>query len=138
MTCATCGGLGFCLVRDGYVDKQAPTPAREPGESDEHYAGRVVENDARRAALAKTVYPCRECRPQQFFKWAAGHFGIDHDRQGCPDCRDSRIPGPGTRRRRRGGHDEPPLPDAPPDLDEGPEPVAARGDDWSETRRDLA
>lgn len=135
MSCTACVD-GWVFVQDGYVDRLAPVPFREAEQSDEVYAALVAANEARRSALARTVYPCKDCRPTQFFRWAAGHFAGDHDRTACPDCRDGRVAGTGRRRRRA---QEPPLPEPPPDLDDGPEPVpAGRGDDWSETRRDLA
>lgn len=134
MTCETCGGGGWVLVQEGYVDRLAPVPDRAIDLTDDVYDALVAANAARRAALARTVYPCKECRPAQFFRWAAGHFAGDHDRTACDECRDGRVTS--GRRRRRGGHEQPPLPEPPPDLEDGPEPAAAG--DWSQTRRDLA
>lgn len=52
------------------------------------------------------VYPCRVCRPEDFARWAGGHFAADHDRAACVECRT----GPPKARKRRGAGREPTPP----------------------------
>lgn len=38
------------------------------------------------AGLLNTVYPCRLCQPDLFYRWARKHFAKEHDVATCPDC----------------------------------------------------
>lgn len=53
-------------------------------------------------AEQNTVYPCKVCQPQMFFRWMRGHLDSDHDRRNCSEC--GEIPGT-SRRRGRPRHD---------------------------------
>lgn len=39
-----------------------------------------------------TVYPCKVCRPREFFRWCEGHWSSDHDRAACPTCIEVVVP----------------------------------------------
>jgi hypothetical protein len=58
-------------------------------------------------------YPCRVCRPAQFFRWVGGHYNRDHDRASCPECR---TPGSTSSARKRERRPEPEH--VPPPSDE--------------------
>lgn len=78
------------------------------------------------AALLNTVYPCRNCRPDAFYRWANQHWSPDHDVAACQDCADAH----GGRRRARAhqaitsrptapSSSGPPVGEPPPDYDDG-------------------
>lgn len=134
-TCGRCGGNGQLRVLDGYVDRLAPWPEAPglgctPLEHDAHelLVARVAE---RRAAYADTWYPCKDCNPKAFFRWARGCYTDGHDRASCDLCIEA-----GTHRGRggssyrdRGPRDvpnEPPEPVHRRDLDGPDEPAPAR------------
>lgn len=49
-------------------------------------AQRVAVVGAQRAGVLNSVYPCKNCRPADFFRWAEGHYASDHDRGACGEC----------------------------------------------------
>lgn len=53
--CGRCDG-GWVAVAESYVER----------------VGKVQPE-----AAANTVYPCRECRPDAFLRWAEGHYRAD-------------------------------------------------------------
>lgn len=67
-------------------------------------AAALTAHRARLAALRNTAYPCRECAPLAFLRWANGHHDPGHDAASCPDCATPTY----SRRRRR---DAPALPE---------------------------
>jgi hypothetical protein len=113
----------------------------------EHIAADVVvEGDtpaaAVIAALRNSVYPCRICHPQRFFRWAEGHFRPDHDLASCPDCIAAHGGVKSAKRHAHGGrrtHEPPPLGDehAPPPEEEHEPPPTLDLPDLPE-RKDLA
>lgn len=118
MTCSECGGGGTLFVLQGYVDQQAPLPA-DTTTLDPVALARLL---ARRAALANTVYPCPECRPEMFAAWSKGEFAV------APLGTRATVPA-----KARGGRSrQEPLPIEPHDLH--PDDDLAN---WSMTRRDL-
>lgn len=134
MSCALCGGNRYVFVLDGYVDQQAPLPVHELGQSDEEFSALHAEAVAKRSALSNTVYPCRECAPAAFMRWAGGHLDPGHEAGACDECRRANAPrhGGGSRRRGRGAD---PLPEPPGDLlEHDHEPPSS---DWGHTRKDL-
>lgn len=40
----------------------------------------------RRAAFANSHYPCRECNPRRFYRWAKGCWEQGHDSASCDLC----------------------------------------------------
>lgn len=95
-TCGKCHGVGWVWVGRSYPLEQVPDPAADllaqiPAETHAELARQV---DLARKAAAASVYPCRACNSNLFFRWREGHLASDHDRGGCPECQ-------GTPRRRR-------------------------------------
>lgn len=91
--CARCEH-GWVEVTAAYVDRKAPWPAPLAAElmseegMQEAYAALVASVAQRRASLARSVYPCRECQPAAFYRWAQGHNDPNHDRMNCAECRE--------------------------------------------------
>lgn len=52
----------------------------------EHLAG---GDSVQLAALRNSVYPCKACKPAQFFRWVQGHYGPGHEPEACDACKDS-------------------------------------------------
>lgn len=79
---------------------------------DETLRAAVIEQvEIRRAALRGSVYPCADCQPAAFHRWAGGHLEPRHDRAGCPECSELDRPRkPGTRDLVRDGPSPVPLP----------------------------
>jgi hypothetical protein len=43
--------------------------------------------DAERlAAYRACVYPCKDCKPNLFYRWAGKHFDPEHDPSNCTEC----------------------------------------------------
>lgn len=38
------------------------------------------------ASLLNSFYPCRVCRPVQFYRWATKHYEPTHDVSSCAEC----------------------------------------------------
>lgn len=80
---------GWVRVKDPYARHMALTKLGEGAD----------ETHPRYAALFATFqnssYPCRVCRPVQFFRWAGGHYSATHDASNCVECAEAR----GGRRR---------------------------------------
>lgn len=73
---------GWVTVGSGYVEDHARLPDHVLVSGEDR--DRILR--ARRAALAESVYPCRRCRPTQFFRWANGCGTPGHDVEGCKQC----------------------------------------------------
>jgi hypothetical protein len=113
---------GWRRVTEAWVEKRHPMPVRRDGMDDATFAEAVRQVEMRRAGSRETVYPCKVCRPTEFYRWATGHMEPDHDRSQCDECRDA----PGGNRRRRAPthgrvHEPEPMPEPPPDLVHEPE-----------------
>lgn len=67
---------GWLWVGQKYAEHIAAGMALGPG----------VPTQAVVAGLLNTVYPCKECQPDLFYRWARKHFATDHDVSSCPDC----------------------------------------------------
>lgn len=85
---------GWVQVTPAYVERKAPWPApaaaelmSEPG-MQEAYDELVATVARKRASLAESYYPCRDCLPAAFYRWAQGHNDPNHDRANCPECRE--------------------------------------------------
>lgn len=91
MSCTNrrCDGHGWVNVLPSYADQRAPVPP--PAEeweklTDDERAEWQAIHDSAWEALAQSVYPCKECRPDAFYLWAQGHYASDHDRGECEIC----------------------------------------------------
>ncbi len=113
--CSKCHGGRWVPVLPSYATHMHPDPTMEQlavlteAEQDTLWA----ELGAKRAAAENSVYPCRQCAPALFFRWAGGHFGLHHNTAECEEC----IELLGKRAARR--HDRITTPTTPPrrDLD---------------------
>lgn len=76
---------GWVHVRPAYAEHQVPMPDTD-GLDAETVAAVEREVARMRAAAADSYYPCRNCRPAQFFRWVGGHWEKDHDPGGCSEC----------------------------------------------------
>jgi hypothetical protein len=55
----------------------------------DEYAKHLAPDDLHaQAGLRNSVYPCRQCKPKQFFRWVEGHYGPGHEPEACDSCRD--------------------------------------------------
>jgi hypothetical protein len=91
----TCHG-GWQQVLPSYADHQQgpePEPPAPTGdaltdalEHQRHELAMVMWH-AERAALLRSVYPCRECRPDAFMRWAGRHWMHDHADSSCDECK---------------------------------------------------
>jgi hypothetical protein len=88
---------GWRMATENYVLTQAPDlpddllAALDP----EQQAVTLDRLRIQRAALATSVYPCKACNSETFYRWLGGHLASDHDTASCDECR-ARLP------RRRG------------------------------------
>lgn len=108
-----CGGSGFRLVSERYVDKHAPwrpPPFPDPLDEREEAINEAVRaaDELMRTTVANSVYPCPFHETELYDRWLKGDWP-----------------------KRRTGKPRPDPEAAPPDDDE-PKPV-----DWNETRKDL-
>lgn len=79
--------FGWRTVSDSYPERLVPTPDLSGLPPDlAAVARRDIE--ARRASLAGSVYPCKECQPTLFYRWAGGHLASKHDRGDCEECQE--------------------------------------------------
>lgn len=106
--CSKCDGVGSIQVDTVYVERLLPgatleqMAAFEPDTFglDETQANQarqtadaarvkfLAEIDARRAAIRDSWYPCSQCRPKAFYRWAGHHHDVDHDQSECAECAD--------------------------------------------------
>ena len=113
MGCDKCDN-GWRDVSETYVVKTYPMPERGSMTEAEHTEA-VRQCEMKRASARATVYPCKECQPALFYRWAGGHLHADHERGSCDECSD-RSTSRGRSRRRT---PEPePDPEPPGDLDD--------------------
>lgn len=84
-----CGGVGWVQVTAAYAEKLFPLPPAATLEDADHAAAFAALAEAverRRRAAADSWYPCRECEPSLFYRWAGRHLDSKHDRAGCAEC----------------------------------------------------
>lgn len=133
---------GWVEVTDAYAERTFPLPPplaldATPEEQADH-ALRVEMATAKQLAAKGTVYPCRLCRPSQFYKWARGCFGPEHDAASCSDCQSdgtAPLPPHTARRPRRSRSSGDPGPTEPPPE---PEEDLGGGNMFGSRRADLA
>ncbi len=90
--CRRCLGSGFLTVLPDYADTQYPETLDLTTLSDAERAVVDFQRHMLRSAAANSVYPCRECRPEQFFRWLGGHWQPDHDKSACDECKAAGLP----------------------------------------------
>lgn len=84
-------GCGRCLngwleVGAEYAEKIAGAILIPLDATPDQLATVTAERDRRRAAALNSVYPCRDCNPKAFYRWATGHYGPEHNAAGCSEC----------------------------------------------------
>lgn len=86
--CGKCHGYGWVPVGRGYVTRRVPDPPADvlAGLSDDEAAAFTATLEAQRVAAARSVYPCRFCRPAMFARWVGGHLAPDHTTAECAEC----------------------------------------------------
>lgn len=79
---------GWVTVHPGYGDKYVTAPDEEllAGLTDAERVQVQQLVEGMRRSLDSSVYPCRACKPRQFFRWAGGHWSKDHDPASCTEC----------------------------------------------------
>ncbi len=103
--CSHCGNIGWVFVADAYAERMHPVPtAVQAKYLDTDLQLLAARVGAARAAAADSVYPCKRCNTDLFYRWAGGHLDSKHDRGSCDECCDLA----GRRPRRRPA----PAPDA--------------------------
>lgn len=107
MSCERCDH-GWITVGPGYPAWRWPDPAEWPADPE---TAEVVAQQLtwKRRLAAQDIYPCRNCRPELFARWAGGHLASGHR---CGECAEVR------RGRRR--------PATPPESVSVPEPRERR------------
>lgn len=92
--------FGWRSVRLESVEAANPRPVALDDEalSDEDRARITLTWQARLASGKNTVYPCKECNPDLFYRWAKGHLDSAHERAGCAECLELDHPRRGSRK----------------------------------------
>lgn len=54
--------------------------------ADEHHGAVVDAIKRARWYASRSVYPCKSCRPELFYRWAGGHLDRRHDPGTCDEC----------------------------------------------------
>lgn len=85
--CTRCD-QGMVQVRPAYAEHLYPDPTAEQvaGLTAEQLAGVWARIEERRAAARWSFYPCRTCRPTQFYRWVGGHMDSGHNPTTCAEC----------------------------------------------------
>jgi len=90
MTAPSCDKCehGWRTVGDGYVERvvHRPTILDDPSSDPADRAIEMARYTVQINGARSTVYPCKDCQPSAFYRWAEGHFESDHDRAGCSVC----------------------------------------------------
>lgn len=89
--CTRCDGSRWVQVKPAYALHLVPDPDPQLLAicTPEQAAVVWAEVDAQRGAARDSWYPCRDCNPRQFFRWAEGHWNKDHDVTNCAECIDA-------------------------------------------------
>jgi hypothetical protein len=111
--CSKCHGHRWVDVLPSYAVHMHPDPTLEQlaALGEEAQAELWADLGRKRRAAENSVYPCRQCAPALFFRWAGGHFGLHHNAAECDEC----IELLGKRAARR--HDRITTPTTPPRRD---------------------
>lgn len=80
--CSSCEH-GWRYATDAYVDELIPLP---PNGTEEAIAAVLRK---REGLYGTFVFPCSECRPEAFRRWANGCFRADHRSSKCDLCLES-------------------------------------------------
>jgi hypothetical protein len=86
--CGRCHGDGWVEVQPGYARELFPDPTLDKlAQLDDTARERLWAHlEVMRAAAERSVYPCKACRPVQFYRWAGGHLAPGHDPTNCSEC----------------------------------------------------
>jgi hypothetical protein len=116
--CGRCHGDGWVEVQPQYAVQQFPDPTMEKlAQLDDAGQQRLWDHvRAMRAAAERSVYPCRACNADLFYRWAGGHLAHDHDTGRCADCIET-LGVKGARSAARGRNREPVPATTPPRKD---------------------
>lgn len=82
---------GWVTVLPSYADRHAPQqPSADVWDRMSAKERETWETNTAAAwlALSETVYPCRMCQPDAFYRWVQGHWSSDHDRDRCEICQE--------------------------------------------------
>lgn len=114
--CAPCDGSGWRRVQAKYAEHQASL--KVPRELDVEWtaAHEKAWRSAYETAL-NSVYPCKDCNTEMFWRWANGHLDREHDRASCAECIALGVPGSKKRhsgRSSRAADRPPPTPEPQP------------------------
>jgi hypothetical protein len=86
--CLACEGDGWVQIAAGYAERVVPDPSSARLESVD--AGTQTEmwdrTYARREFAARSVVPCKVCRPELYVRWAGGHLDRGHNESACDSC----------------------------------------------------
>lgn len=92
-TTHVCEG-GWKQVSAAYAESIVPDPKPLPldATSDEisTHEAHARSIPALRKAARDSYYPCRECQPELFLRWANGCFGPRHNARRCELCSDGK------------------------------------------------
>lgn len=85
--CPDCEGVGWRRVLPEYAARMFPMPEATLEHPVDQATLEMLQAlvQERREAAEATSYPCRTCRPSQFYRWAGGHYSPDHP-DWCPQC----------------------------------------------------
>lgn len=88
MTCLACDGDGWVLVASGYAERMVPDPASAKLETVDEASQSAIWDRVyqRRDHAARSVVPCKVCRPDLYLRWAGGHLDRLHNTAGCETC----------------------------------------------------
>lgn len=117
--CEPCQGTGWRKVQPKYAEHQANL--RHPAPEDGSDRTDVAQRQWRSAYLTalNTVYPCKDCNTETFWRWANGHLDSQHDRSNCAECIALGVVGS---KRRHAGRSTRAM-DRPPPQPEPPKPA---------------
>jgi len=111
--CSKCHGARWVQVQPAYAVQHHPDPTAEQlaATDEEGQAQLWAQVMSSRRAAENSYYPCRQCAPGLFFRWAGGHLAMNHSTADCDEC----IELMGKRAARR--HDRITTPITPPRRD---------------------
>lgn len=84
-----CGGAEWVFITEAHADGMFPNPPQPTLENADDMRLWALLCDAlehRRRAARNTVYPCKDCNPVVFYRWAGRHLDSNHLRAGCSEC----------------------------------------------------
>ena len=95
MGCERCD-FGWRWVQPEYAERVVPMPDlpvlddRSSVAEIEHVEKVTSDVVIGRAGVTNSVYPCKVCQSDLFFRWAARHLDSKHNVGACSECMDLR------------------------------------------------